>query len=286
MSRYFLILIFIVLGCNSSIAQLQAYNVFDRNGKVSNSEKMFSELEKADIILFGELHNDPIIHWMQYHFAKHMLEKYKQKIVLGAEMFEADNQARLNDYLANKITQKAMDTLVRLWPNYYTDYKPLVDLAKSYQAPFIASNIPRKYARQVNYHGLESLDTLSNEVKKFIAPLPIVFDPNLPGYRGMIQMMGDHASPNMIKAQAIKDATMAHFILSNWKEGQKFIHFNGTYHSNNFDGIFWYLKRLNPDVKIMTIAAVSQKKVKTLEPENRKLGDFTICVDESMTKTH
>ncbi len=285
MKKNFLLLL-VMLVVNHACGQLKAYNIFDQKGKITNFEKMVADLKNADIILFGELHNDPIIHWMQYHLTLQLLETYGKRIVLGAEMFEADNQIGLNNYLTGKIDHKGLDSTVRLWSNYKTDYKPLLDLAKSYEVPFIACNIPRRYARQVNYHGLESLDTLSDEVKKFIAPLPIAFDASLPGYKGMVEMMGDHATPNIIKAQAIKDATMAHFIFNNWSVGKKMIHYNGTYHSNNYDGIYWYLKRLNPDLKIMTIAAVSQSNVKTLDIENRNLGNYIICVDESMTKTH
>ena len=42
--------------------------------------------------------------------------------------------------------------------------------------------------------------------------------------------MGDHASPDIVKAQAVKDATLAHFILQNYSDGDKFLHINGSYH--------------------------------------------------------
>lgn len=71
--------------------------------------------------------------------------------------------------------------------------------------------------------------------------------------------MGDHASGTMPKAQAIKDATMGYFILQNLKPNTTFVHYNGSFHSDNFDGINWYLKQGKPDLKIMTIATVSQK---------------------------
>jgi uncharacterized iron-regulated protein len=48
-------------------------------------------------------------------------------------MIETDNQQALNQYLAGKIDQKALDSLARLWSNYKTDYKPLVDFAKDNQ---------------------------------------------------------------------------------------------------------------------------------------------------------
>jgi len=129
------------------------------------------------------------------------------------------------------------------------------------------------------------LEKLSDEEKSWMAPLPIAYDKDLPGYVKMLEMMGDHANENLPKAQAIKDATMGYFILQNLKPNTVFVHYNGTYHSDNFDGINWYLKQGKPAIKMMTIATVSQKDISNLEKENLKLADFIIVVDEDVTKT-
>ena len=102
----------------------------------------------------------------------------------------------------------------------------------------------------------------------------------------MLKMMGEHTSPNMPKSQALKDATMAHFILQNWSADKLFVHYNGSYHSEFHEGISWYLKRLKPDLKIITIATVTQKSLSELLPENLLKADFIICVDEDMTSTY
>ena len=98
--------------------------------------------------------------------------------------------------------------------------------------------------------------------------------------------MGMPANPNIAKAQAIKDATMAYFISKNWQRGYKFIHYNGSYHSDNFQGIVWYLKALQPQAKIMTITTVEQKDVEKLSDENLGKANFIIVVPEDMTKTY
>ena len=79
---------------------------------------------------------------------------------------------------------------------------------------------------------------------------------------------------------------MAYFIAKNLKPGTVFVHYNGTFHSDNFDGINWYLKKDAPQAKIMTIATVSQKDVSSLEKENLQKADFILVIDEDMTKTH
>ena len=79
---------------------------------------------------------------------------------------------------------------------------------------------------------------------------------------------------------------MAHFILSHFTEGQRFIHYNGAYHSDNYEGILWYLKRQSPNLKYLTISTVSQDDVSRLLPENKGRADFIICVDSNMTNTY
>lgn len=262
----------------------QAYKVFTAKGKPVSVDKMLKSLEKADIILFGEFHNNPISHWLEYEVGEYLSAKYD--VSFGAEMFEADNQEDFDKYLKNEIDKEAFDSLVRLWPNYETDYSQLVMLAKKEKADFIATNIPRRYASMVHKGGFEALDSLPENEKAWIAPLPIEYDPELPGYKMMMSMMMGHASPNLPKAQAIKDATMAYFILKYYKPGDKFIHYNGAYHSDNYEGILWYLKRKQPDLNYITISTVTQKDVNKLYDDNKGKADFIIVVDSNMTTSY
>ncbi|MFN3967533.1 ChaN family lipoprotein [Flavobacterium sp.] len=262
----------------------KAYQLFDKKGKKVTYGKLLKAAEKAQVVLFGEYHNNPVVHWLQLELTKDLAAK--KPLVLGAEMLEADNQKQLDQYLKGEINQKQLDTTARLWPNYKTDYKPLVDFAKENKLPFIATNIPRRYASMVSKKGFEALETLTSEEKSWIAPLPIAYDENLPGYVNMIKMMGDHASPNMPKAQASKDATMAYFIQKNLKDNSIFIHYNGTYHSDHFEGINWYLKRNTPNLQIITIATIEQKDLEKIMPEEYNKADYILVIDEDVTKTH
>jgi uncharacterized iron-regulated protein len=264
-----------------------AYFLFDKKGKPEKYAKMLKQLEDADIVLFGESHDNPIAHWLQLELTKELFAMKGKSLVLGAEMFESDNQVILNEYLDSLITQSSFESEARLWPNYKTDYKPLVEFAKIHRIPYVATNVPRRYASLVNKKGFEGLEELSDEAKSFLPPLPVKYDPELNCYKSMMEMegMGSHVTPNFPKAQAIKDATMAYFILQNWEKGKTLLHYHGSYHSENYESIYWYLKQADPDLKIVTIHTVSQKDVSELEKENTGKADFTICVDEDMTKT-
>jgi uncharacterized iron-regulated protein len=278
---------FAALG-SSSAQDLPAYQLFDKNGKKVKYTKMMQKLGEGDVIFFGESHNNPISHWLQLRVTKALHEAKGDQLVLGAEMFESDDQLLLNEYLNGDISEKNFKEEAKLWNNYKTDYKPLVEYARENGLPFIATNIPRRYASRVFRQGIESLDKLSEEARALIAPLPVEVDLELPGYKNMMSMMGDaqHGGENFPKAQAIKDATMAHFILKNWMPGKTFLHYNGSYHSENFEGIVWYIKQGNPEAKVMTITTVSQEETDKLLEENEGKADFILCVPADMTTTY
>ncbi|MCB9189396.1 MAG: ChaN family lipoprotein [Flavobacteriales bacterium] len=283
--------LFGLIGCLfvlfSASAQDAAYKIYTGKGKKSNFKKMTKQIWDSDVVFFGELHDNPIAHWMEYEIGLYLIE-HGEKITFGAEMFERDEQVYLDQYLKGEISAEQFDSLAGLWNNFFTDYLPVVDLAKEYGVEFIATNITRKYASQVYKQGLESLEALPEDEKKDIAPLPIPFDINVPCYQTMLEMMGGHGGENFPKAQAIKDATMADAIVKNFTsgEGNIFYHLNGSFHSDNKEGIGWYINQYAPDLRIFNIAVVLQSDVDQLEEEYLVIADFIIVVDEDMTSTY
>jgi len=206
-------------------------------------------------------------------------------------MFEADDQVIVDEYLSGLISQKHFEKESKLWPNYKTDYKPLIEFAREEELSFIATNIPRRYASIVAKEGFDRLNGLSGSAKQWIAPLPVKYDPDLPGYQKMLKMGAMHGNKrhmhkNLPKAQAIKDATMAHFILQNLEQGEHFLDFNGTYHSNNKEGIIWYIKQHAPELSVGSIATVRQKDLDRLQEINKGKADFILVVPADMTNTH
>ena len=266
-----------------------AYRIYNQKGKDIPYSKMVKQLEDADIIFFGELHDNPIAHWLQRELAGDLHVSGERQLVLGAEMFESDNQLLLDEYLGGMITEAKFEDEARLWQNHKTDYKPLLQFAFNEGIPFIATNVPRRYANLVYREGFEGLDSLSAAAKEFLPPLPVTYDPELPGYKAMLEMsqMGHgKVNENLPKAQAIKDATMGHFILKNRSDGKQFLHFNGAYHSDNAEGILWYIRQQEPGLKISTITTVLQESTDSLEQASAGKADFTIVVPKNMTRTY
>lgn len=283
---YQLVFILSLLGFAFQAQAQQAYTIFNKSGKEISFKKLMAETQGKSHIFFGELHNNAIAHWLQLEITKALNERYGENLVIGAEMFEADNQLLIDEYFSDQIKQKSFEEEARIWKNYKTDYKPILEFAKKNKLKFIATNIPRRYANSVFYNGVEVLQQLSPEAKSYIAPLPIVIDTNLVSYKEIKKMAGNHNGDFMLEAQAVKDATMAHFILQNSLENTVFLHLNGSYHSDNYEGIVSFLKSKIQAEKILTLTTVTQEQVDHLEKENYQLADFIICVNSDMTATH
>ena len=270
-------------------AQKPAYKLYDNKGKEITFDKLVNKAKKANVIFFGELHSDPLAHWLELELTKALYQTKNTNLVLAAEMFESDNQLILDEYLDGIISEKSFEEEARLWNNYKTDYKPLVTFAKENGLSFIATNIPRRYASLVSKEGFEGLTKLSTEALEYIAPLPIEYDPDLEGYKKMLEMShmgGMKPNENFPKAQAIKDATMAYFILKNRNRNDQVLHFNGSYHSENHEGIVWYINQSKPGLKIITISTVQQEDVLNPDPSVFDKADYILVTPSSMTQTY
>ena len=287
------ILFALLISINAFSQDKPAYKIFTGEGKKADYEDLLKVASKSDVIFFGELHDNPIVHWLELEITKSLFAAIGKDLILSAEMFETDNQILIDEYFAGTIKETSFENEARLWKNYGTDYKPLLNFAKENGLKFVASNIPRRYASVVASGGFEALQKIFPEELRYIAPLPIEYDPELACYKDMLSMggaiggsMGGKVSENLPKAQAIKDATMAKSIVNNWQKGKTIIHFNGSYHSDRHMGILWYLDKYNPSMKAATISAVLQDDIEKMSDENKGLADYIIVIPNSMTRTY
>ena len=279
----------------------EAYVLYDAEGQRVEYGDMVKNLAKQDVVFFGEIHTCAIAHWMEIELTKDLYAVHKDRFMLGAEMFERDNQVLLNEYLGGLIDKRNFSLECKLWDNYDTDYAALVEFAKANRLPFTATNVARRYANMVSKGGFEALDQVSDEGKKFIAPLPFDYKPNpyvqaffakmmsaMPQMKGMPGKkpngMASHKEDNLCKSQALKDVTMAYSIAQSLGD-RKMIHFNGSFHSTRHHGIIPYLNDFKPGLKIGTIEVVRQSDVTVLDKEYIGAADYILCVPESMTST-
>lgn len=269
-----------------------AYELFNNAGENAVYDEMVQDLLKSDMVFFGEYHTDPIAHWLQLELSKSFYEERGDQLFFGAEMFESGNQLVIDEYLKGLYPEnKMIPEITQLWDNYRTDYKPLLDFAKEKNLRFIATNIPRRYAAMINNKGIEALNDLSPEARELIGPdLEKYFDPEVKAYAEMANHMGGHVPPNMLNiqtAQASKDATMAHFSIKNFNEGDLLLHFQGSYHSNYDQGIIWWINKIQPGLNIKSLTTLTRSEWDEMSPEDRSaIADYIIVVADNMTRTN
>ncbi len=132
--RSFCATLLLALGCAQAAAQSpKAYTLFDNSGREVSYRQMIDRLADRDVVFFGENHNCPIAHWMELNVARSLYERHGDKLVIGEEMMEADNQLILDEYMNRQISYDRFEAEARLWDNYSTDYYPVVFFAKENQ---------------------------------------------------------------------------------------------------------------------------------------------------------
>ena len=264
-----------------------AYELFDDKGREISAEKMMQRVKTADVIIFGELHDNPICHWLELEILT-AISDTDHSCVLGMEMFERDQQMVLDDLMNGVFPLKRLDQYTRTWPNYATDYKPLLSMALERDVPIIATNIPRQYASFVFNHGIDSLSSLRIP-PQFIPDLEFKVDTSLSSYAEVLDMgqqMPGHGSENFLYAQAIKDVSMAERLFKERKDGHQLYHINGAFHSKNKEGICHYLLKMDPDLDIVTIQSREVENPQVFQQQKDDIASFYLQVNAQMTKTY
>lgn len=240
-------------------------------GAPSTLDAAVQELADADVVFFGEQHDDRNAHALE----RALLERlYAQspRLTLSLEMFERDVQGVLDEYLRGYITETHLLQSARPWPNYKADYRPLIEFCKEHQLPVVAANAPRRYVNIVSRKGQTALAELPKSSRAYLAPLPYSmtlppeYDRQLTGIFG-----GSHDTdsskptpapqpgmpdPALLKqAQGLWDATMADSIARALRanRGRRIFQVNGAMHSDNGFGIAARLHALNPHLRIKIV---------------------------------
>lgn len=92
----------------------KAYTLFDANGKEIGYDELVAALAQPDVVFIGEIHNCCITHWLEYELARSLYAIHKDKLMMGAEMLEADNQLILDEYMNRQISYDRFEAEARL----------------------------------------------------------------------------------------------------------------------------------------------------------------------------
>ena len=266
------------------------YKIFDtRSKQIITIDKIVTDMSDADVLFFGEEHNDSAGHYLEIKIFTALHAQYADKVILSMEMFETDGQLVLNEYLAGTIDETRFSRDIRLWSNY-KDYRPMIEYAKQNKIPVVAANPPRRYVSLVTRRGMRSLDSLTKEAKKFLPPLP--YDTLTGRYREKFMdiMKGTpgSTSQNIYYSQSLWDAGMAYSIYSYLKKNKhkKIFHCVGGFHTEEKLGTAAQLQMRNKKLKILNIASFSDASFNNPDWEKFSFkGDYIILTNPDLKKT-
>lgn len=303
---------------SENVQQLKIIDTAD--GQEVSAETMADKLTGYDVIMFGEFHDQRVLHELEADLLEVLLQKIpaanahtsgnieqpdiavqakmaaqsgeaeenfggKTSLVLSMEMFERDVQPQLNSYLAGDISEEAFLAQARPWPNYNTDYRPLVELARLAECDVLAANVPRYFAAQYAKSG--NLDGLNKEwmAEKTYTPEGAYKERFFQAMEENSAAGGMALPPSryqaMYQAQCLKDDTMAESI-SRYMEAHPsalVYHVQGEFHGSSHLGVAQKLQALQPQVKIAVIAPVKREKAVSdaeFAEEYRQWGEFLL----------
>jgi len=266
------------------------FKIYDvKKQKIVSLDDIVLNVDQADVLFFGEEHNDSIGHILEAELFKKLNEKYPKRVALSLEMFHTDVQPIINEYLAGIISEKNFVKESRAWGNYI-DYRPAIEYAKVNQLPVIAANAAARYSNAVTMGGLVVLKNLPESSKAFLPPLPI--DTATGRYNEKFtETLGGHSMGTMkvYQTQNFWDATMAYSIAKFAKahKGIKILQLNGRFHSDEKLGTVTKLKGYAPKLKILNISSFSDESFDKPDWEKFKtLGDYVILTDPKATKSN
>jgi uncharacterized iron-regulated protein len=268
----------------------QHYKIYDtKNKKLVSVGDIIENMDEADVLFFGEEHNDSTCHVLEYTLLKQLTQKYPDKVGLTMEMFETDCQTVLNEYLNGLIREKNFINESRAWHNY-KDYRPLIELAKTENIQVVAANAPARYVNMVNRMGLNSLKNLDVTGKSWLPPFPVDTATGT-YYEKFLKIMGGHSNMGgmqMFQAQNLWDATMGWSIARFFKKHRdyKILQINGGFHSEEKLGTAAQLKKYAPKARILNIACFSDDSFDN--PDWSKFSynnDYIILTDPKLPKT-
>ena len=247
-------------------------------------------LAQASAIFVGEQHDDPETHKLEARLFADLHRRVGPKLALALEMIERDGQPGLDDYLAGRTDEATFIKTVTLWKTYPTDYRPLVEYARSHKLPVLGSNAPNKFVRMVGQKGLAGLESLTAAEKPLVAdsitaPFGDAYQKKF--FATMTEMGASHGPAmdvsrlrSIYEAQCLRDDTMAETIVQALDLGHVVYHVNGSFHSDGGMGTAARTLFKRPlGTRLALVKVVPVPDVRTADPAPLKAeADYLVFV--------
>ncbi len=295
------------------------------DGVVVGWGQIMDAVAGADVIVLGEEHDDAVGHGFQLAVVEDVLQRWPDSAV-SMEMFDRSEQAVVDDYLADFIDTETFQErtastrwlklsrqyaagelkrktfeqrIARLgWPQWETNYQPIVDAAKAAGVPVVAANTPwLVYMSVARREGFDRLDDVTNAQRMlFEVPQRIpdgayrerfwdvlagraegeTADDDDGQEPGAHPGFDDETILGMFRGQLVMDATMAASIADARRAGAgKVVHLVGHFHCDFDGGLVQELRYRDPDARILVITALAEAETQLRDEDNGR-ADFVV----------
>ncbi|HHF3090158.1 TPA: ChaN family lipoprotein [Vibrio alginolyticus] len=241
---------------SAEVTSFYDYQLYTPSGEHIALSKLPIELQQADAILIGEWHTHAGIHRFQTDMLK-QLTSYDRSLALSMEQFTRDKQPVVDAYLRGEIGEQYLMKQANAWPNYESDYRPLVEFAKQKNLPVIAANAPKSIVRCIGRQGLDYINKLDDDQRMFIAQ---AINTGSSPYKEKFMASMHHGKPEQTEkqfaAQVTWDETMAESIVSYLDDnpGAQIVHVAGKFHTEQGLGTAASILSRNPSLKVVVIS--------------------------------
>ncbi|MBS9997189.1 ChaN family lipoprotein [Vibrio alginolyticus] len=241
---------------SAEVTSFYDYQLYTPSGEHIALSKLPIELQQADVILIGEWHTHAGVHRFQTDMLK-QLTSYDRSLALSMEQFNRDKQPVVDAYLRGEIGEQYLMKQANAWPNYESDYRPLVEFAKQKNLPVIAANAPKSIVRCIGRQGLDYINKLDDDQRMFIAQ---AINTGSSPYKEKFMASMHHGKPEQTEkqfaAQVTWDETMAESIVSYLDDnpGAQVVHVAGKFHTEQGLGTAASILSRNPSLKVVVIS--------------------------------
>jgi uncharacterized iron-regulated protein len=231
--------------------------------RFADSETVVAALRNAPFVLLGEKHDNEDHHRVQTWLLSRLMADGRRPAV-AFEMLSTDQEDALGGYLAERPGDaaglgEAVGWAQTGWPDW-SMYQPIAQAALDGGAPLLAASLPRRTIRAVAKDGPEVLGAAQVATLGLGHPLPPEKAASL-----RVEIIETHCNqlPDsmvdpMVMITAVKDAQMAATLARGaampGRDGAVLV--GGSGHVRADRGVPWYLQRVAPDRRAVTVGLV------------------------------
>ncbi|RXJ73896.1 iron-regulated protein [Veronia nyctiphanis] len=239
---------------------LYHYQIVSPDGLPLTLAELTNAISDTDVVLVGEWHTHPAIHLFQAQLLA-MLADRSPAVALSMEQFTRVDQNTLNMYLAGEIGETALLRQTDAWPNYRSDYRPLIEIARQRGLSVLGANTTQQIVQCLSEKGIDILNVMPAQTRRAVAR---DLDASESEYKQkFFDRMGDALTPqqkeNLYAAQIAWDETMAETITDHlvFQPSSQVMHIAGSFHVEGGLGIASRVKKRDASLSVAIIVPES-----------------------------